>query len=81
MSKSSRRLTPAQNVVLAFYAAHRVAAMRFEGRWLWAKEIRANPSVALRFIHDRANDPYPENDRDARLLRAWMQADQGSPRQ
>ena len=76
MSKSSE-LSAAQRVVLAFYAAHRCAAMRFRGRWLWADEVRRDPAVAAAFIKDRADDPYPESDRNAAMLRAWLAPQKG----
>jgi hypothetical protein len=75
------KLTTEQRVVLAFFAAHRCAAMRFRGKWLWISEVRNDPAIAAAFIKDRADDPYPENDRDTAMLRAWMAADTGGRRQ
>jgi hypothetical protein len=75
MSKSSK-LTAAQRVVLAYYDVHRCGAMKFEGRWLWAAEVRENPAAAAAFIRDRA-----DNYRDGELLRAWLTPDRHGRRQ
>jgi hypothetical protein len=72
----SNKLTPTQEVVLAFYAVHRCGAMRFQGRWLWADEVRSNPDVATQFLKDRA-----EGYRNSELLRTWLRPPQKGPRQ
>ena len=61
------KLTTEQQVVLAFFDAHDVNAMRCMGRWIWADEIRRNPDLAVRFIADHA-DGY----RNSEMLRAWL---------
>jgi hypothetical protein len=72
------KLTTEQRVVLAFFAAHRCGAMRFRGRWLWAHEVRNDPAIAAAFIKDRADDAYPESDRDTAMLRAWLAPQKGA---
>jgi len=54
------------------------AAMRFRGRWLWAHEVRNDPAIAAAFIKDRADDAYPESDRDTAMLRAWLAPQKGA---
>ena len=46
-------MTTEQLVVLAFFDCHDAKAMRFEGRWVWADDIRRDPQLAARFIEDR----------------------------
>jgi hypothetical protein len=67
------KLTTEQQVVLAFFDAHHAGAMRCQGRWLWANDIRNNPDLAVRFLKDRA-DAY----RDGELLRAWLAPQRGT---
>lgn len=74
----SNKLTAEQKIVLAFYACHRCTAMRHRGRWLWIDEVRNDPVIAAAFIRDRADDPYPENERDSAMLRAWLAPQKGA---
>ena len=42
--------------MLAFFDAHNAAAMRCQGRGLWAADIRNNPDLATRFLKDWADE-------------------------
>jgi hypothetical protein len=59
------RLTTEQQVVLAFFDAHDAGAMRCQGRWAWADDIRNDPNLASRFLKDWADE---QRDSDGGLI-------------